>query len=76
MMENLKALAAWVWHWITLLVALIVGALSTGVEYLDQIVGMDLTQIMTKEHAAEVVFWTAVAKMVVTIYNTWKARQG
>jgi hypothetical protein len=74
MIEKIKAAAAWVWHWITVIVASIVGFLSVAVDYIDQITGLDLTQIMTKERAAEVMFWTAITKMSVSAYNAWKAK--
>ena len=57
-----------------MLTATVLGALSIGVEYLDQLAGIDLTQIMTQRRAAEITFWTAVTKAVVTAYNAQKAK--
>jgi hypothetical protein len=71
--SKVKAAAAWVWHWITVIVATVTGFLAVAVNYIDQVTGLDLTQIMTKERAAEVMFWTAVTKMAVSSYNAWKA---
>lgn len=74
MIEKIKAAAAWVWHWITVIVATIVGFVTVAVGYIDQVTGLDLTQIMTKERAAEVMFWTAITKMAVSTWNAWKAK--
>jgi hypothetical protein len=48
--------------------------LTVAVDYVDQITGLDLTQVMTKEHAVQVMFWTAIMKVAVTAYNAAKAR--
>jgi hypothetical protein len=74
MWDKARAAAVWVWSWITVLTATVLGALSIGVEYLDQLAGIDLTQIMTQRRAAEITFWTAVTKAVVTAYNAQKAK--
>jgi hypothetical protein len=72
--DKVKAAALWVWNWVTVLVAMVMGALTQVVQYLDQITGLDLTQFFTKERAAEVIFWTAVTKAVVAFYNSLKAQ--
>jgi hypothetical protein len=73
-MDKVKAVAAWIWHWITVIVAMVLGALTMGVDYLDQLMGLDFTQIMSKERAGELMFWTAVTKAIVTAYNAQKAK--
>ena len=74
MMDKLKAAALWVWNWITVIVATIVGVLTVVTDYLDQITGVDLTQIMTQRRAAEITFWTAITKAAVASYNAMKAK--
>ncbi|QQO23154.1 hypothetical protein JJB98_26065 [Bradyrhizobium diazoefficiens] len=74
MLDKLKAAALWVWHWITVLVAMALGVLTVGIEYLDQLMGVDFTQVMSKERAGEIMFWTAVTKALVTAYNSQKAK--
>lgn len=72
MWENLKAFAKWVWNWITVLVATILGVLTEAIQYVDQLTGLDWSQVMTRERAAALIFWTAVVKGVVTAYNNIK----
>lgn len=74
MWENLKAFAKWVWNWITVLVATILGVLTEAIQYVDQLTGLDWSQVMTRERAAALIFWTAVVKGVVTAYNNIKAK--
>lgn len=69
MWEKVKSAALWAWNWITVLVATTVGTLSIGLDYLEQLSGVDLTQIMTQRRAAQITFWTAVTKAAVAMYN-------
>lgn len=73
-LEKAKAVAAWIWNWITVLVATVFGLLSIGLDYLEQLSGIDLTQIMTQRRAAQITFWTAVTKALVATYNAQKAK--
>lgn len=72
MLENLKAFAKWVWNWITVLVVSIVGVLTEVLQYTDQLTGLDWSQVMSHERAAALMFWTAMLKMLVTIYGNIK----
>ena len=72
--DKLKAAALWVWNWITVLVATVLGVLSEAVQYLDQITGLDWSQVISRERAALIVFWTAVVKGIVAAYNARKAK--
>lgn len=67
--EKIKAAAAWAWKWITVLVATVLGALSIALDYLEQLSGLDLTQIMTQRRAAQITFGVAITKAVIAIYN-------
>lgn len=74
MWEKVKAAALWVWNWITVLVATIMGALSASVDYLDQLTGLDWSQVISKERAVAVIFWTGVVKAIVATYQAQKAK--
>ena len=74
MWDKLKAAAKWVWNWVTVLAATILGALSIGVDYLNQLAGVDLTQVMTERRAAQITFSVAVMKGVVAAYNAQKTK--
>lgn len=74
MLDKLKAATLWVWNWITVLTAIILGAMTVVVEYLDQLMGVDLTAVMTQRHAAQITFGVAVTKAVVAAYNAQKAK--
>ena len=75
MIEKVKAAALWVWNWITVLTATILGLLSQFVQYLDQLTGLDWSQVMSRERVALMVFWTAVIKGIVAAYQAQKAKQ-
>jgi hypothetical protein len=75
MIEKIKAAALWVWNWITVLTATILGLLSQFVQYLDQLTGLDWSQVMSRERVALMVFWTAVIKGIVAAYQAQKAKQ-
>lgn len=72
--DKIKAAALWVWNWITVLVATMMGVLSESVQYLDQLTGLDWSQVISKERAVAVVFWTAVIKGIVAAYQAQKAK--
>lgn len=74
MWEKLKTAAAWVWNWITVLTVTILGFLSIIIDYLDQIAGIDLTQVMTQRRAAQITFGVAITKGIVAAYNARKAK--
>lgn len=71
---KIKAAALWVWNWITVLVAITMGMFTVAAEYLDQLIGVDLTQIMSQRHAAQITFGAAITKAIVATYNAQKAK--
>jgi hypothetical protein len=73
-LEKIKATALWVWNWITVLVATVMGVLSEAVQYLDKITGLDWSQVVSKERAVAIVFWTGVIKAIVATYQAQKAK--
>ena len=73
MWDKFKSAALWVWNWITVLAATVLGVLSICFDCLEQLSGIDLTQIMTQRRAAQITFGVAITKAVVAIYNSQKA---
>lgn len=73
--EKVKAAARWVWNWVTVLVTILFGMLSVTLDYLEQLAGVDLTQIMTERRAAQIAFWTAITKASVATYNAMKGEK-
>ena len=71
-LDTIKSWALWVWNWVTVLVATVLGTLSIVLDYLEQLAGIDLTQIMTQRRAAQITFGVAITKAVVAIYNSQK----
>jgi len=67
--EYIKPSVLWVYNWITVIVAIVLGLISVVAEYLDQLIGVDLTQIMSARHAAQVTFGVAIAKAVAAAYT-------
>lgn len=72
--DKVKAVALWIWNWITVLVATIMGVLSEAVQYFDQLTGLDWSQVVSKERAVAIVFWTGVVKAVVATWQAQKAK--
>lgn len=75
MWDKIKAWAKWFWDWITVLVVTVMGVLSEAIQYIDQITGLDWSQVISRERAALMVFWTAVVKGLVAAYNAYSARK-
>lgn len=72
--DKIKAAAKWAWNWITVLTVTVLGFLSIAIDYLDQIAGIDMTQIMTQRRAAQITLTVAVTKGIVAAYNSQKAK--
>lgn len=72
--DKIKAAAKWVYNWITVLTATVLCGLTVIADYLDQLAGVDMTQIMTQRRAAQITFGVAVTKAVVAAYNSRKAK--
>lgn len=70
--DKIKAAALWVWNWVTVLATIVFGVLSVSLDYLEQLAGVDLTQIMTERRAAQIAFWTAITKASVATYNAMR----
>jgi hypothetical protein len=74
MWDKIKSAAKWVWDWITVLVATVMGVLSEAVQYIDQVTGLDWSQVISRERVALMVFWTALIKAIVAAYQAQKAK--
>lgn len=74
MWDKIKAFFAWVWNWITVIVALVMGVLTQAVAYLDQLAGIDWTQVISTQKAALITFGVALIKAIVAAYNAQKAQ--
>lgn len=74
MWDKIKAAAAWVWNWITVIAVTVLSTLSVGLDYLEQLSGVDLTGVMTSRRAAQITFGVAITKAVVTAYNSQKVK--
>jgi hypothetical protein len=74
MLEKIKAAALWVWNWVTVLVATVLGFLSEALQYVDQLTGLDWSQVVSKERAVAIVFWTGVIKAIVSAWQAQKAK--
>jgi len=73
MWSKVKSWAKWAWDWVTVLVVTVLGVLSIVFDYLEQLSGVDLTQIMSQRRAAQISFSVAIAKAAVALYNSRKA---
>jgi hypothetical protein len=74
MWDKIKSAAKWVWDWITVLVATVMGVLSEAVQYIDQVTGLDWSQVISREKVALMVFWTALVKAIVAAWQAQKAK--
>lgn len=62
MWDDIKAFGKWLYDWITVLTASILGGLSTIFELLDLIGAVDLTTILSAEAAGKIITVVAIAK--------------
>lgn len=69
MIEDIKAFGKWLYDWITVLTASVVGGLSSVFELLDLIGAVDLTAFMPAEYAAKIITVVAIAKGLYAWYT-------
>lgn len=69
MLEDIKAFGRWVYEWLTVLTATIVGGLSSVFELLDLVGAVDLTAIMPAEYAAKIITVVAISKGLYAWYS-------
>lgn len=69
----IKVSALWVYHWVTVLTAIILGGLTVFSDYIEQMAGLDFTAIVDARRAAQITFGVAITKAVVAAYNAKKS---
>lgn len=67
--EKLKAFAAWVWNWVTVIVASLMGFLSVGIDFFNSLTGVDFAQLVGPQRAMQIVAGVAFAKALVATYQ-------
>jgi hypothetical protein len=75
MTEKLKALGAWLYEWVTVITATIVGGMATVFEVLDAFGAVDLTPLLPPEHAAKIITIIAIAKGLAAWLSGKKANE-
>lgn len=62
MRDKGKAFLAWVYEWITVITAVVVGALPAVVSQLDMISGIDLGPLLPSDLSVKIITGVAIAK--------------
>ena len=70
---KLKAFGLWVYNWITVLTGIVVGSLSVLPDLLTGLTGIDFSPLVGPTHAAQIVTGTAIAKAVVSVWQSRRA---
>lgn len=71
--DKLKALAAWVYNWITVLTGTLVGAIAVLPDVLMNLSGIDLSPLVGHARAAQIVCGVAVMKGAIEACRNRKA---
>lgn len=69
MFDKAKAVGAWLYKWVTVIVGVVIGGASAVFEILDMIAGIDITPILPAAYAARIVTAVAVAKALYSFYS-------
>lgn len=67
--EELKAFGAWLWNWVTVAVAGVMGVLSVGIDFFNSLTGVDFAQLVGPQRAMQIVAGVAFAKALVATYQ-------
>jgi len=70
---KLKALGLWIYNWVTVLTGIIVGGLAFLPDLLMSFTGIDLSPLVGPTRAAQIVAGTAIAKAVVSVWQSKRA---
>lgn len=70
---KLKAAAAWVYNWITVLTGTVVGAVAVLPDLITGLTGIDFSPLVGPSRAAQIVTGTAIAKALVSVWQSRKA---
>ncbi len=68
--EKLTAFGAWVWKWVTVIVAGLMGVLSVGVDFFNSLTGVDFVQLVGPQRAMQIVALVAFAKALIATYQS------
>jgi hypothetical protein len=68
--DKLKAFGAWVWTWVTVIVAATMGLLSVGVDFFNSLTGVDFVQLVGAQRSMQIVAAVAFAKALVATYKS------
>lgn len=74
MLARLKAFLAWVYDWITIIAASLVGVPAMVLEFLDLLGGTDLTPILPPDRAVKIITCIAIVKAVCAFAVRQKAQ--
>lgn len=66
-MTRVRAFLAWLWKWITVVTAIVIGALPLVIEALDQITAAGVPAFVDPATAAKIISAVAVVKVVATL---------
>lgn len=72
MLDKIKAFGAWVWNWVTVIVAAATGSIATIIDLLDNIGAIDLTAFFDSETALRITTVVAIVKGVYAFYASKK----
>lgn len=70
---KLKALGLWIYNWITVLTGIVVGSLSVLPDLITGLTGIDFAPLVGPHRAAQIVTGTAIAKAVVSVWQSRRA---
>lgn len=69
-MANVKAVAKWLYNWVTVIVASLVGVPELVVQALSYLDGVDISPIFGPDLALKIVTGVAVAKAVLSLVGS------
>jgi hypothetical protein len=75
MLDRIRGFVAWVYDWITVIAASLVGLPSMILEFLDLLGGTDLTPILPPEMAVKIITCVAIVKALCAWAVQQKAAQ-
>lgn len=70
---KLKAFGLWIYNWVTVLTGIVVGSLSVLPDLLTGLTGIDFSPLFGPSRAAQIVTGTAIAKALVSVWQSRKA---
>lgn len=71
---KVKAFWVWLYHWITVVSGIVVGAISTGADQLDAWTGVDFKAFFTEQTALRIVATIAMLKALVATVGSMRKK--